>query len=113
MDEYMSQRGMRFSKSIVELQRFFGCRPRLRKCIRGRCSSIMAKEAVRVSQPGIGEGIARIFAYCLVKIVDRCPKVCACALVPKKPPFQVKLMSLGIFGGPLINRFFFGTGQLG
>ena len=84
-----SQRGVCFGQVIVDLQSFLRrCLGQGKRILRRRCAKTRKKN-VRITEPDIGQCIARIFLDRLFEIIDRFLKIRSGAFVPKISSLQI------------------------
>src|SRR5260370_41349698 len=86
---------MRLSEGCVYLQRLHYCCPRLRHRLSWRKDTGTSKHAVAVSQPGIGEGVTRIFFNRLLEVLDSFLQAVFRSLMPEVATFEIQLISVG------------------
>ena len=101
------ERDVRFAQRGIELHGLE--RGGLR--FRDRFDPERTEEQIRVGEPGVGNGILRIFGNRLLQILDRLLVAVDRALVPVVAALEIQLVSFGIVGVPADHALPFFAGD--
>ncbi len=93
-----TQRGVRLGQRTVKLEGLpCGCLGFRESLLGGQnCIRTSSQHRVGVSQPGVTQGVSRIFFDCLLEVFKALLECFRRPLVPIISPFEIKLVGLGV-----------------
>src|SRR4051794_39132095 len=94
----VTERGMSLTQPIIQFQRLHRRRTCFRHRLLWRTAFDDAERGVRVCEASVGQRVVRVLDDGVLEIADRLLKTFVVSLVPEIAPFDVRLISLRVFG---------------